>query len=86
MSYLHKTNVNFKFQLPPHVRIFGFFKKSGLIKTCSSSEDQSIYKTAWSHVDWCKFCIHLRSLNVHHIEIVKYRELKIMEPRSPSMA
>jgi hypothetical protein len=30
-----------------------------------------------SHVDWCNFCIHVRSLNVHHIGLVKATGLKI---------
>jgi hypothetical protein len=37
--------------------MFVFFvsDKSGLIKSCSSFEDLSVYKVSWSHVDWCKF-------------------------------
>jgi hypothetical protein len=26
---------------------------------------------SWSHVDWCKFCIHVRSLNVRHFGMIK---------------
>jgi hypothetical protein len=28
------------------------------------------YKMLWYHVDWCKFFIHLRSLNVCHFGMV----------------
>jgi hypothetical protein len=27
-------------------------------------------KHSWSHVDWCKFCNHLRSLNIRHYGMV----------------
>jgi hypothetical protein len=60
-----KQNVNFKFQLPA-IFIFLDFCKSGFIKSCSSSEDLSAHTIQWSHVDWWKFCTHLRSLNIHH--------------------
>jgi hypothetical protein len=62
------------------------FHKSDLIKSCSSFEDLSTYKIAWSHVNWCKFCIHLISLNDRHIEFVEATELKIIPSRSSSMA
>jgi hypothetical protein len=39
-------------------------RKSGIVKSCSSFEDLSAYKISLSHIDLCKFCIHLRSLNV----------------------
>jgi hypothetical protein len=42
--------------------VFFVFDKNGIIKSCSSFEDLSVYEIAWSHVDWCKFCIHLKSL------------------------
>jgi hypothetical protein len=44
----------FKFQ-PPAMLVFLVFRKSGLIKSCSSSEDLS----SLSHIDWWKFYIHL---------------------------
>jgi hypothetical protein len=57
--------------------VFFVFDKNGLIKrSCSSFEDLSVYKISWSHVGWCKFCIHLRSLNVHHFGMVKGTGLK----------
>jgi hypothetical protein len=46
--------------------VFFVFDKNGLTKSCSTIEDISVYKMSWSHVDWCKFCIHLRSLNARH--------------------
>jgi hypothetical protein len=62
------------------------FDKNGLIKSCSSFEDLSAYKISWSHVEWCKFCIHLRSLNVRHFGMVEGKGLKSTASRSPSMA
>jgi hypothetical protein len=68
--------------------IFVFFvsDKNGFIKSCSSFEDLSVYKISRSHVDWCKFCIHLRSLNVRHFGIFEGTGLKSTASRSPSMA
>jgi hypothetical protein len=54
------------------------FCTSGLIKSCSSSEDLSEYKISWSYLDWCKFYIHLKSLNIRHFEMVAAMALKIM--------
>jgi hypothetical protein len=56
--------------------VFFVFDKNGLIKSCSSLEDLSVYNISWSHVDWCKFCIHLRSLNVRHFGMVEDTGLK----------
>jgi hypothetical protein len=56
--------------------VFFVFDKNGLIKSCSSFEALSVYKISWSHVDWCKFCIHLRSLNVRHFWMVEGTGLK----------
>jgi len=33
---------------------------------------------SWSHVDWCNFVIHLRSLIIRHFGMVKATELKVM--------
>jgi hypothetical protein len=33
---------------------------------------------SWSHADWCKFFIHLRSVNVHNFGTVKATRLQIM--------
>jgi hypothetical protein len=30
----------------------------------------SEYKTSWPYIDWCKFCIHLRSLNISNFGMV----------------
>jgi hypothetical protein len=66
--------------------VFFIFDKNGLNKSCSSFEDLSVYKISWSYVDWCKFCIHLRSLNVRHFGMVEGTGLKSTASRSPSMA
>jgi hypothetical protein len=63
--------------------VFFVFDKNGHIKSCSSFEDLSIYKVSWSHVDWCKFCIHLRSLNVRHFGMVEGTGLRSTASRSP---
>jgi hypothetical protein len=56
---------------------FFVFRKSGLIKSCSSSEDLSRHTILWSFVDWCKFYIHLKSLNVCHFGMVAATSLKL---------
>jgi hypothetical protein len=56
--------------------VFFVFDKNCLMKSFSSFEDLSVFKISWSHVDWCKFCIHLRSLNVRHFGIVEGMGLK----------
>jgi hypothetical protein len=66
--------------------VFFVFDKNGLIKSCSSFEYLSVFKILWSHVDWCKFCIHLRSLNVRHSGMVEGTELKSTASKLPSMA
>jgi hypothetical protein len=66
--------------------VFFVFDKNSLIKSCSSFEDLSVYKILWSHVDWCKFCIHLRSSNVRHFGMVEGTGLKSTASRSPSTA
>jgi hypothetical protein len=53
--------------------MFPFFfvlHKSGHIKSCLSSEDLLEYKISWSYIDWHKFYIHLKSLNVRHFGMV----------------
>jgi hypothetical protein len=52
------------------------YRKSGLIKSCSSSEDLLEYKISWQQVAWCKFSIHLRSLSIRHSGKVEATELK----------
>jgi hypothetical protein len=80
-----KQNMNFNIQLAA-MFVFFAFDKNGLIKSCSSFEDLSENKISWSRVDWCKFCIHLRSLNVRHFGMVEGTGLNSTASRSPSMA
>jgi hypothetical protein len=68
--------MNFNIQTAGMFVLF-VFDKNSLIKSCSSFEDLSVYKISWSHVDWCKFCIHLRSLNVSHIGMLEVTGLKV---------
>jgi hypothetical protein len=77
--------MNFNIQTAAMFAFF-VFDKNGLIKSCSSFEDLSVFKIAWSHVDWCKFCIHLKSFNVRHFGMVEGMGLKSTASRSPSMA
>jgi hypothetical protein len=58
--------------------VFSFFRKNGLIKSCSSSEHLSEHKISWSYVDWCKFYIQLKSLNVRHFVMVADTALKLL--------
>jgi hypothetical protein len=53
-----KQTMNFNIQLAAMFVFFFVFNKNGLIKSCSSFEDLTVYKISCSHVDWCKFCIH----------------------------
>jgi hypothetical protein len=77
--------MNFNIQLAA-MFVFFVFDKNGLIESCSSFDDLSVYKISCSHVDWCKFCIHLRSLNVVHFGMVEGTGLKSTASRLPSMA
>jgi hypothetical protein len=63
--------------------VFLIFLKNDL-GSCSSSEDLSEY-ISWSLVDWCKFHIHLKNLNVHHFGIFAATALKIMTSTPLSM-
>jgi hypothetical protein len=80
-----KQTPNFNIQTAAMFVLF-VFDKNGFIKSCSSFEDLSVYKISWSHVDWCKFCIHLRNLNVRHFGMVGDTGLKSTASKSPSMA
>jgi hypothetical protein len=71
-----KQTTNFNIQTAAMFAFF-IFDKDVFIKSCSSFEDLSVYKISWSHVDWCKFCIHLRSLNVHHFGMAEGTGLKV---------
>jgi hypothetical protein len=66
--------------------VFLVFRKVDLLKICPSSEDISECKVLLSYVVWCKFCIHLKSLNVRRFGMVAATALKIMASRSPSMS
>jgi hypothetical protein len=77
--------MNFNIQATAMFVLF-VFDKNGLIKSCSSFEVLSVFKISWSHVDWCKFCIHLRSLKVRHFGMVQGTGLESTASRSPSMA
>jgi hypothetical protein len=80
-----KQTMNFNIQTAS-LFVFFVFDKNGLIKSCSSFEYLSLYKISCSHVDWFKFCIHLRSLNVCNFGMVEGTGLKSTASRSPSMA
>jgi hypothetical protein len=72
-----KQTMNFNIQLVA-MFVFLVFDKNGLIKSCSSFEDLSVFEISWSHVDWYKFCIHLRSLNVRHFGMVESTGWKVL--------
>jgi hypothetical protein len=65
--------------------VFLVLHKNDLIKICLSFEDLSENKIPWSQVDWWKFCIHLRSLNIHRFGMAEATWLKIMELRTSSI-
>jgi hypothetical protein len=65
--------------------VFLVFLKIVCSKSCSSFEDLFACKIPWSHMAGAIFCIHLRSLNVHHFGIVADAGLKSMALRSPSV-
>jgi hypothetical protein len=70
-----KQNANFKYQ-PPAILVLFVFHKNSLIKSCSFSEDLTEYKVSWSCI-YCKFCIHLRSLNVCRFGMVAAAAFKL---------
>jgi hypothetical protein len=72
-----KQHVNFKCQPPAMFVFFVFRKKNSLIKSCSAFDYLSEYNISWSYVEWRKFCIHLRSLNVRHFGMVAATALKL---------
>jgi hypothetical protein len=74
--------MNFNIQPPPSF-VFLVFHKNCLIKNCSSFEDLSAYKMSWFHVDWCKFSIRQRNLNVHHVAMIEATGLKRMRSGHP---
>jgi hypothetical protein len=80
-----KQNMNFNIQTTA-MFVFFVLDKNGLTKSNSSFEDLSVYKISLSCVDWCKFCIHLRSSNVRHFGMVEDTGSISTASRSPSMA
>jgi hypothetical protein len=80
-----KQTMNFNIQTAVMI-VFFVFDKNNIIKSCSFFEDLSVYKISRYHVDWCKFCIHLRSLNVRHFGMVEDTGLKSTASKSSSMA
>jgi hypothetical protein len=64
----------------PPCLYFSYFHKNGFIKSCSSSEHLTEYSISWFFVDWCNFCIHLKSQNVRHFGM-----FAAMASKSPSM-
>jgi hypothetical protein len=66
--------------------VFSGFRKSDLIKSCSSFEYVRAYKIPLYHVDWCNFCIHLRCLKHPPFGMVEATGLKITASMPPSMA
>jgi hypothetical protein len=79
-----KNTVNFNSQ-PSAMFVLLVLPKHGLIRSCSSFQDISIYKIAWSHVGRWKFCIHHRSLNVTNPGILETTKLKVITFMSPSI-
>jgi hypothetical protein len=80
-----KQNINYNIQ-PPSKFVLLVYHKNDLIKSLSSFEDVSAYNISWSHVNCCKFYIHIESLNVRHMEVVKVTGLKRAASRSASVA
>jgi hypothetical protein len=82
MSCLYKTTCGSNFRLPSTVA-FLVFHKNGITESCSSFEDLTAYKKiSWSHVNWCKFCIHLRGYNICHFGMVEAMGLRSVVLRS----
>jgi hypothetical protein len=63
---------------------FLFFAKLVLLKIVRPL-NISEHKTSLAYVDWGKFCIHIRNLNVRHFWMVEATGLEMMASRSPSM-
>jgi hypothetical protein len=55
-----------------------FLTKMVLLKVVHPLKICQFFKFSWYHVEWCKFCIHLRSLNVRHCLMVEGTGLKSM--------
>jgi hypothetical protein len=66
--------------------VFSVFRKNCFIKSCLSSEDLPEYKISLFYIEWCNFCIHLRSSNVLYFAMVAAIALKIVASMSHSVA
>jgi hypothetical protein len=62
--------MNFNFKLP-YTFISLVFLKNGLSKRYHPLKIYLSFKIALSHIDWFKFYIHLRCLNVCHFGMIK---------------
>jgi hypothetical protein len=82
MSCIHKTKCGFlTFNRPP---CSYFLYKCCLIRSCFYFQYLLAYKIIRSHVDSCKFSIHLRSLSFRHFGMVEATRLKSMARSSSS--
>jgi hypothetical protein len=70
---------------PSCTSIFLGFHKNALVKSFSSFENLSAYKISWPHIDWCRLCINIKSLNICYFGMVKAMELGVAS-RLPSVA
>jgi hypothetical protein len=43
-------------------------------------------KPLLSKAEWCRYCIHLKILNFNHFKIDAAMGLKVIAPRSPTIA
>lgn len=69
MSCLQKQNTNFILQQLPR-SYFSIFIKTVLLNVVLSCTQPSEYNISWSHVDWCKSCIHLRSVLTYGFHVI----------------
>jgi hypothetical protein len=70
-----QLNINFNIQLLSTFVLFGFHK-NGFVKSCSSLKGLLEYKISWSLIDWCKFCMHLISVNICYFGTIEVMGLK----------
>jgi hypothetical protein len=72
---MEQNTINYKFK-PPSTSVFLVSQKMVLLKVVLPL---NIYRNTkvQSRIDWCKFCIHLRSLNVRHFGMVEAMGLEV---------
>jgi hypothetical protein len=70
-----KQNTNFNFQAPP-CSYFWVFAKIILLIVVQPLKFYQHTKFHGPTFDWCKFVIHLISLNIHHFGMVEAKSLK----------